>query len=104
LRGAPLSKDAVSRLMGRLREDFAAWAQRDLGELRIRHLFLDGWYPRVRIGKKRVRVPVPVTLGVCADGRRVMLDLRLPGWRASKPGWPWCARWPRAISASRGWL
>jgi transposase-like protein len=79
LRGAPLSKDAVSRLMGRLREDFAAWAQRDLGELRILYLFLDGWYPRVRIGKKRVRVPVLVTLGVCADGRRVVLDLRLAG-------------------------
>ena len=79
LRGAPLSKDAVSRLVGRLREDFAAWAQRDLGELKIRYLFLDGWYPRVRIGKKRVRVPVLVTLGVCADGRRVVLDLRLAG-------------------------
>lgn len=79
LRGAPLSKDAVSRLMGRLREDFAAWAQRDLGELKIRYLFLDGWYPRVRIGKKRVRVPVLVTLGVGADGRRVVLDLRLAG-------------------------
>src|SRR3989475_11423924 len=79
LRGAPLSKDAVSRLVGRLREDFAAWAQRDLGELKVRYLFLDGWYPRVRIGKKRVRVPVLVTLGVCADGRRVVLDLRLAG-------------------------
>ena len=79
LRGAPLSKDAVSRLVGRLREDFAAWAQRDLGELKVRYLFLDGWYPRVRIGKKRVRVPVLVTMGVCADGRRVILDLRLAG-------------------------
>ena len=77
LRGAPLSKDAVSRLVGRLREDFAAWAQRDLGELKVRYLFLDGWYPQVRIGKKRVRVPVLVTLGVCADGHRVILDLRL---------------------------
>ena len=38
-----------------------------------------GWYPRVRIGKKRVRVPVLVTLGVCADGRLVILDLRLAG-------------------------
>jgi len=36
LPGAPLSKDAVSRLAGRSREDFAAWAQRDLGELKIR--------------------------------------------------------------------
>src|ERR1022692_3118791 len=79
LRGAPLSKDAVSRLVGRLREDFAGWAQRDLGELKIRYVFLDGWYPRMRIGKKRVRVPVLVTLGVCADGRRVVLDLRLAG-------------------------
>jgi putative transposase len=79
LRGAPLSKDAVSRLAGRLREDFEAWAQRDLGELKIRYLFLDGWYPRVRIGKKRVRAPVLVTLGVCANGQRVVLDLRLAG-------------------------
>ena len=79
LRGAPLSKDAVSRLVGRLREDFAAWTQRDLGELKIRYLFLDGWYPRMRIGKKRVRVPVLVTLGVCVDCRREVLDLRLAG-------------------------
>ena len=79
LRGAPLSKDAVSRLVGRLREDFEAWAQRDLGELKIRYLFLDGWYPRVRIGKKRVRVPVLVTLGVSANGQRAVLDLRLAG-------------------------
>jgi transposase-like protein len=33
----------------------------------------------VRIGKKRVRVPVLVTLGVCANGQRVVLDLRLAG-------------------------
>jgi transposase-like protein len=79
LRGAPLSKDAVSRLVGRLREDFEGWAKRDLGELKIRYLFLDGWYPRVRIGKKRVRVPVLVTLGVCANGQREVLDLRLAG-------------------------
>jgi transposase-like protein len=79
LRGAPLSKDAVSRLVGRLREDFMAWAKQDLGALKVCYLFLDGWYPRVRIGKKRVRVPVLVTLGVCADGRRVILDLRLAG-------------------------
>jgi len=84
LRGAPLSKDAVSRLGGRLREDFEGWAKRDLGELKIRYLFLDGWYPRVRIGKKRVRVPVLVTLGVCANGQRVVLDLRLAGGESAQ--------------------
>jgi transposase-like protein len=92
LRGAPLSKDAVSRLVGRLREDFAAWARRDLGELKVRYLFLDGWYPRVRIGKKRVRVPVLVTLGVCANGQRVVLDLRLAG-AESEQAWLDAVRW-----------
>jgi transposase-like protein len=79
LRGAPLSKDAISRLVGRLREDFESWSKRDLAQEQIVYLFLDGWYPRVRIGKKRVRVPVLVTLGTCADGRRVILDMRMAG-------------------------
>ena len=86
LRGAPLSKDAVSRLVGRMREEFAAWSQRDLEQEQVRYLFLDGWYPRVRIGKKRVRVPVLVTMGVCADGRRLVLDLRIAG-EESEASW-----------------
>jgi putative transposase len=79
LRGGPLSKDAVSRLVGRLKSDFEEWRQRDLGTDAIRYLMLDGWYPRVRLGRRRVRVPVLVTLGIRADGQRVVLDLRLAG-------------------------
>jgi transposase-like protein len=79
LRGGPLSKDAVSRLVGRLAEDFATWRQRDLADEQIRYLLLDGWYPKVRLGKRRVRVPVLVTMGVRADGQRVLLDMRLVG-------------------------
>lgn len=79
LRGGPLSKDAVSRLVGRLAEDFHTWQQRDLAADQIRYLLLDGWYPKVRLGKRRVRVPVLVTMGVRADGQRVVLDMRLVG-------------------------
>ena len=79
LRGGPLSKDAVSRLVGRLREDFDTWRSRDLADEDIRYVFLDGWFPKVRIGGRRARVPVLVTLGVRADGQRVILDLRLAG-------------------------
>ena len=43
LRGGPLSKDAVSRLVGRLREDFETWRNRDLTEEDIRYVFMDGW-------------------------------------------------------------
>jgi len=79
LRGGPLSKDAVSRLVGRLADDFETWRRRDLAADQIQYLVMDGWYPKVRIGKRRVRVPVLVTLGVRADGQRVVLDLRLAG-------------------------
>src|SRR2546425_2822249 len=79
LKGGPLSKDAVSRLVGRLKSDFEEWRQRDLAADGIRSLMLDGWYPRGRLGRRRVRVPVLVTLGVRADGQRVLLDLRLAG-------------------------
>lgn len=86
LRGAPLSKDAVSRLVGRLRDEFTAWSTRDLAAEEVCYLFLDGWYPRVRIGKKRARVPVLVTMGVCADGRRIVLDMGIAG-QESEAAW-----------------
>jgi putative transposase len=92
LRGAPLSKDAVSRLVGRLKGDFESWQQRDLQAEQIRHLYLDGWYPKVRIDKKRVRVPVLVTLGTRANGERVVIDLRLAGEESS-------AAWSEVIRA-----
>ena len=39
-----------------------------------------GWVdPKVRIGGRRARVPVRVTLGVRANGQRVVFDLRLAG-------------------------
>ena len=79
LRGGPLSKDAVSRLVGRLRDDFDTWRDRELADEDIRYVFMDGWYPKVRIGGRRERVPVLVTLGVRANGERVVLDMRLVG-------------------------
>lgn len=75
----PLSKDVISRLIGRLQGDFEVWRERDLRAEPITYLLLDGWYPKVRIGKQRVRVPVLVTLGVRASGERIVLDLRLVG-------------------------
>ena len=86
LRGAPLSKDAVSRLVGRLRDEFSTWSERDLAAQEVCYIFMDGWYPRVRIGKKRARVPVLVTLGVCADGRRIVVDMRIAG-QESEAAW-----------------
>jgi transposase-like protein len=60
------------------RRNRRAWV-RDLAEDQIQYLIMDGWYPKVRIGKRRERVPVLVTLGVRGDGERVVLDVRLAG-------------------------
>jgi putative transposase len=92
LKGGPLSKDAVSRLVARLKEDFNAWRERDLSAEDIRYIFLDGWYPKVRIGKKRDRVPVLVILGVRADGSRVVLDMCIAGEES-------CASWGELINS-----
>lgn len=92
LRGAPLSKDAVSRLVGRLKEDFERWQQQDLKDDKIRYLYMDGWYPKVRIDKKRVRVPVLVTLGTRENGERVVIDLRIAGEESS-------ASWGEVVKA-----
>jgi putative transposase len=92
LKGGPLSKDAVSRLVGRLKGDFEQWRHRDLADAHIRYVMADGWYPKVRLGKRRVTVPVLVILGVRVDGQRELLDLRLAGdestaaWRESVQG------------------
>jgi len=45
LRGGPLSKDAVSRLVGRLAGDFETWRCRDLADDQMQYLIMDGWYP-----------------------------------------------------------
>jgi len=60
-------------------EDFESWRTRDLANEGIVYLFMDGWYPKVRIGKRRARVPVLVTLGVRSDGEKVVLDMRIAG-------------------------
>lgn len=41
-RGGPLSQEAVSRLVGRLKSDFEEWRQRDLGQEAMRYLRWDG--------------------------------------------------------------
>jgi hypothetical protein len=45
-------------------EDFDTGHRRDLLEKPIPCVLMDGWYPNMRIGKRRFRVPVLVTLGV----------------------------------------
>src|SRR5712692_8692144 len=77
LRGAPLSKSAISRLVGRLEGLFTQWRSRSLASEAVVILYLDAIVLRVRIAKKVISVPVLVGLGVKEDGQKVILDLEL---------------------------
>jgi transposase-like protein len=77
LRGAPLSKSAVSRIAGRLKSLFADWRQRALTDRDIRYLYLDAIALKVRLARKVVSAPVLVALGVDGQGRKEVLDLDL---------------------------
>ena len=84
LRGAPLSKSAISRVVGRLQGLFTEWRKRSLKGESVVFLYLDAIGLRVRIAKRVVSVPVLVAVGVKADGQKVVLDLELLGSESSE--------------------
>ena len=77
LRGVPLSKSAISRIVGRLQALFSEWRERSLKAEAIVFLYLDAIALRVRVANKVVSAPVLVALGVKADGQKVVLDFEL---------------------------
>ena len=72
-----LSKSAVSRVIGRLKELFEQWRYRDLSEERYGVIFLDGVHMKVRMARRVISVPVLVALGVDKNGQKVLLALQV---------------------------
>ena len=72
-----LSKSAVSRVVTRLKEQFAQWSGRDLSQERFAILFLDGFHLKVRMARRVVSVPVLAVLGVAPDGTKRLVALQL---------------------------
>lgn len=81
-----LSKSAISRVVQRLKDRFFAWQSRDLREEYYAYLYFDATNLRIRIGKRVVKVPVLVVLGVREDGQKVLVMLEVVG-REAKGSW-----------------
>jgi putative transposase len=77
LRGSPLSKSAISRIVGRLEGMFCQWRERSLKAESVVFVYLDAIALRVRIANKVVSAPVLVGVGVKGDGQKVILGLEL---------------------------
>ena len=75
LKGAPLSKSAVSRVVTGLQDQYETWRRRDLSSEALKVLYLDAVWLRVRLAKKIEKLPVAVAVGVREDGTKVLLGL-----------------------------
>ena len=75
LKGAPLSKSAVSRVVTGLKDAYETWRTRDLSGEVLKVLYLDAVWLRVRLAKQIEKLPVAVAVGVRKDGTKVLLGL-----------------------------
>src|SRR5256712_10757940 len=79
LKAAPLSKSAVSRVVGTLKSELATWEKRSLADLDVAFLCLDAIALRVRMDKRVTSVPVLVALAVLADGQKQLVAMEMCG-------------------------
>jgi transposase-like protein len=80
-----LSKSTVSRIAQQLNGDFETWRMRDLSELNVVYLFLDGQYHAARQGTDE-KEGVLSAYAMLDDGRAVLVHLDL-GPRESYDAW-----------------
>jgi transposase-like protein len=90
LKAAPLSKSAVSRVVGTLKAELEAWRARSLVDVDVFGLYLDAIALRVRSARKVTSVPVLGLVAMLADGQKRLLALELCGGGESFEAWKGC--------------
>ena len=83
--GGSVSKSAASRATQALQAEFDAWRSRDLSELKVLYLFLDGQFHAVR-SESDAKEGILAAYALCEDGKVVLLHLGL-GPRESTDAW-----------------
>ena len=81
---ASMSKSTVSRVCQAIREEFKAFKSRDLSDIELEYLFLDGSHFKFHQGAKAE--PVLVAWGITTTGKPVLLHLA-PGTSESTDAW-----------------
>jgi transposase-like protein len=89
-KAAPLSKSAVSRIVGTLKTELEAWRTRSLAGLDVLGLYLDAFALRVRSAGKVVSVPVLGVVAVQTDGQKQLLALELCPGGETFEAWKGC--------------
>ncbi len=84
LRGTPLSKSAISRLVSRLTSAFKEWQKRPLAAWKFQYAYLDAIYVKSRFNGRVSSVPILAVIGVSARGEKVLLSLSAKGSESSE--------------------
>ena len=79
-----VSKDTVSRVWRKVKNDWEAWNARSLATEPIVRLILDGTVVRVRLDRKATSMSLLVVMGVRADGQKVLLAIKNMGGESSE--------------------
>jgi transposase-like protein len=74
-----VSKDTVSRVWRKVKNDWEAWNARSLATEPIVRLILDGTVVRVRLDRKATSMSLLVVMGVREDGQKVLLAIKSMG-------------------------
>jgi transposase-like protein len=82
--GGAVSKDTVSRVWRKVKNDWEAWNARSLATEPIVRLILDGTVVRVRLDRKATSMSLLVVVGVRADGQKVLLAIKSMGGESSE--------------------
>lgn len=83
--GGTVSKSAASRVTATLQAEFDTWRTRDLSDLKVLYLFLDGQFHAAR-SETTEKEGILAAYALCEDGRMVLLHLGL-GPRESTDAW-----------------
>ena len=94
---AKVSKATASRICQRLRAEFDAWKRRDLPQVKIDYLYLDGSFFKMHPRAKAE--PVLAAWGIDTDGHAVFLGLGPAPPSRQRPGEASWATWPSEACA-----
>jgi len=79
LKGVPLSKSSISRLIASLRQGFEEWMSKSLADKKIVYVYADGFHVKVRSAGRVCKMPVLAVVAVLETGEKELLSLVMRG-------------------------
>jgi len=74
--GRRVSRGEVSSINQEMLTGIDKWRSRDLSEFKIKYMYLDGVFFKMRVERKIERIPMLVVIGVTEENRRVFLCIQ----------------------------